>query len=283
MANIFKTSLLLIALTALLLFVGGLIGGRGGMMFALVFAFFLNFFSWWYSDSIVLKLYRARPLSEEEAPHIYRIVRRLAQNAEIPMPRLYVVPTETPNAFATGRNPSKGVVAVTTGLLNLLNEKEIEGVIAHEIAHIKHRDTLISTVVATVAGAIMMLANMARWAAIFGGFSRDDDNAGGIIGLLAVSILAPIAAILINAAISRSREFHADETGAKIAGSPQGLMSALEKLHYASMKIPFRNVNPATSHMFIVNPLAGRKMSIFNLFATHPPIEKRIERLSTLM
>jgi heat shock protein HtpX len=279
MTNVLRTTVLLAALTALFLVIGGAIGGNQGMFVAFIFALLMNFASYWFSDKIVLTMYRAREVSPREAPELYRLVQRLAQHAGIPMPRVYIIPSDAPNAFATGRNPQHGALAVTEGILRLLNEEELAGVLAHELGHIRNRDTLIMTVAATLAGAITMLAHMAQWGAIFGGFGRrDDEDSGGsgVFGLLLMAILAPIAATLIQLAISRSREFFADSTGAAIASSPQGLARALEKLHYASQRLPME-ANPATAHLFIVNPLTGG--SLLNLFSTHPPIEERIRRL----
>ncbi len=248
------------------------------MVIAFFFAMIMNFGSYWFSDKIVLKMYRARPVSEAEAPGLHRTVRQLAQQAGLPMPRICIMPSESPNAFATGRNPEHAVEAVTQGIINILDENELKGVLAHELAHVKHRDILIGSVAATLAGVIMMVASMARWTALFGGFgSRDDDDGGGMIGLIAMSILAPLAAMLIQMAISRSREYAADAAGASYAGSPQGLARALQKISSASRQIPM-NAQPATAHMFIMNPLSGK--SLMNLFATHPPVEKRIERLT---
>lgn len=277
MGNTFRTAVLLAALTVLIMLVGQVLGGRQGMMIAFFFAAIMNLGSYWFSDKIVLAMYRAKPVSEAQAPQLYRIVRQLALQAGLPMPRITLIPSDSPNAFATGRNPEHAVVAVTQGILRLLDENELRGVLAHELAHIKHRDILIGSVAATLAGAIMMLANMARWAALFGGFgSRDDDNGGGMIGLIAMSILAPLAAMLIQMAISRSREYAADASGASYAGSPVGLARALEKISTASRRTPMK-AEPATAHMFIMNPLSGR--SLMSLFSTHPPVEKRIERL----
>ncbi|MBC7357088.1 MAG: zinc metalloprotease HtpX [Desulfacinum sp.] len=280
MGNRFRTTLLLAALTVLIVWIGRLLGGPQGMAIALVFAVVMNFGSYWFSDKIVLAMYRAQPVDEREAPELYNMVRELAASAGLPMPKVYIIPSETPNAFATGRNPEHAVVAVTEGLLRLLSAHEVRGVLAHELAHIKNRDILIGTIAASLAGAIMFLADMARWAAIFGGFRGNDDEgegAGGLIGTLILAIVAPIAAMLIQMAISRSREYLADETGARIAGHPESLASALEKLAVASQRIPMVEAKPATAHMFIVNPLSGR--SLVNLFSTHPPIEERIRRL----
>ncbi len=277
MTNVLKTTVLLAALTALFLVIGGAIGGNQGLFIAFVFALLMNFASYWFSDKIVLSIYGAREVGLQEAPDLYRLIQRLAQRAGIPMPRVYLIPSDAPNAFATGRNPQHGAVAVTEGILRMLDEDELAGVLAHEMGHIRNRDTLIMTVAATLAGAITMLAHMAQWGAIFGMGRRDDeDSGGGVLGLLFMAILAPIAATLIQLAISRSREYFADSTGAAIAGSPSGLARALEKLHYASQRLPM-SANPATAHLFIVNPLAGG--SWVNLFSTHPPIEERIRRL----
>ena len=276
--NTIKTGLLLGALTGLLMLIGGFFGGQNGVVMAFVFAMVLNFGSYWFSDKIVLSMYHAQPVSESEAPELYHMVRNLAMKASLPMPRVYVIPDDTPNAFATGRNEEHAVVAVTQGILRILNRDELEGVISHELSHIKHRDILIGSIAATIAGAIVMLANMAQWAAMFGGTSRDDDEggSGGIIGLILMAILAPIAATIIQMAISRSREYLADDGGANISGKPYGLANALDKLSRASEAIPMQ-ANPSTAHMFIVNPLTGR--SLMHLFSTHPPIEERIARL----
>lgn len=273
LGNQIRTTLLLGILTGVLLFFGGLIGGRGGMMFALILAAGLNFGSYWFSDRIVLSMYQAREVSRNQAPQLFETVERLARRAELPMPRVYIIPKDAPNAFATGRNPQHAVVAVTEGLLQRMDRDELAGVLAHELAHIKDRDILVSSIAATLAGAIMMLANMARWSAIFGGFGGDDEGPG-IFGLLLTSILAPIAAILVQMGISRSREYLADQEGAKIAGSSEGLARALEKLGADSGRL---QANPATSHLFIVNPLSGGGLR--NLFSTHPPLEERIARL----
>ncbi len=256
--------------------VGKMIGGTGGMMIALIFAGGMNFFSYWYSDKIVLKMYKAEEATEEEASLAYRMVNVLSKEAGLPMPKVYIIPQDSPNAFATGRNPENAVVAVTRGLLNTMNPDELAGVLAHELSHVKNRDILIGTIAATMAGAIMMIANIAKWSAIFGGFRGDDDDGGGFIGLIAMAIIAPIAAMLIQMAISRSREYLADDTAAKITGNSEGLASALEKLEAYSRRIPMQ-AQPATAHMFITNPLAGRNMMKF--FSTHPPIEKRIALL----
>jgi heat shock protein HtpX len=280
MTNVLRTTVLLAALTALFLVIGGAIGGNQGVFIAFVFALLMNFTSYWFSDKIILRMYGAREVSLREAPELYRLVQRLAQRAGIPMPRVYLIPSDAPNAFATGRNPQHGAVAVTEGIMRMLDEDELAGVLAHELGHIRNRDTLIMTVAATLAGAITMLAHMAQWGALFGFGRRDDnDSGGGVLGLLFMAILAPIAATLIQLAISRSREYFADSTGAAVAGSPSGLARALEKLHYASQRLPME-ANPATAHLFIVNPLAGG--SWVTLFSTHPPIEERIRRLRRL-
>ncbi|MDY6825407.1 MAG: zinc metalloprotease HtpX [Thermodesulfobacteriota bacterium] len=276
MTNQIRTALLLGALTGVIILAGGLIGGRVGIIIALVLAAGMNFFSYWYSDKIILKMYRARPITPDEAPDLHRLVESLCRRAGLPMPKVFIMPEEAPNAFATGRNPDNAVVAVTQGLIRYMNEQELAGVIAHELGHVKNRDILIGSIAATLAGAIMVLASFARWAAIFGGVGRDDDDGGGIIGLIAMSILAPVAAMMIQMAISRSREYLADSTSADITGNPDGLASALEKLGAYSKKIPFK-AEPATAHMFITNPLAGK--NLMNLFSTHPPIERRIARL----
>lgn len=276
-ANQLRTTLLLGVLTGVLLFFGGLFGGRVGMILALLLAAALNFGSYWFSDRIVLSMYRAEEISRNQAPELYDIVERLARRAGLPMPRVYIIPKEAPNAFATGRNPDHAVVAVTRGLVDLMDREELSGVLAHELAHVKDRDILVSSIAATLAGAIMMLANMARWSAIFGGFGGGDDEGGlGIVGLLVTSILAPIAAVLVQMGISRSREYLADQEGAEIAGSPEGLARALEKLGAYSGRMPMK-ANPATSHLFIVNPLSGG--GVRSLFSTHPPLEERIARL----
>jgi heat shock protein HtpX len=276
MGNQIRTALLLAAMTVFLILIGRLIGGPTGMVVAFVFAIGMNFFSYWFSDKIVLRMYRAQEVTEQQAPELYEMVATLARRAELPMPRVYVIPKETPNAFATGRNPQHAVVAVTQGLLKLMNRDEIMGVLAHEMAHVNNRDILIGSIAATMAGAIMMLASMARWAAIFGGGRRDNNGGMGGIGLIVMSILAPIGAMVIQMAISRSREYLADATGARLAGSSKGLASALEKLGAYSKQLPM-DASPQTAHMFIVNPLSGRSM--MSLFSTHPPMEERIARL----
>jgi heat shock protein HtpX len=276
-----KTLMLLTALTVLFVAIGSLLGGRQGMVMAFGLAVLMNFFSYWFSDKIVLAMYRAKEVSETEAPQLVQQVRMGAQQAGLPMPRVYIIPSASPNAFATGRNPSHAAVAVTQGILDLLSRDELDGVLAHELAHVKNRDILFQTIAATVAGAISMLAMMARWGAIFGGSGgRDRDSNGGLIGLLVAAIVAPIAAMFIQMAISRSREYAADATGAKICGRPLSLASALRKLHAGTHRRPM-DANPATAHMFIVNPLSGR--SFASLFSTHPPVEERIARLENMV
>jgi heat shock protein HtpX len=279
--NTIKTGLLLGAMTGLLMLIGGLFGGQQGVLIAFIFAMVMNLGSYWFSDKIVLRMYNAQAVSEQEAPELYAMVKNLALRASMPMPRVYIIPGDTPNAFATGRNEQHAVVAVTEGILRILGKDELEGVIAHELTHIRNHDILIGSIAATLAGAIVMLANMAQWAAMFGGAGRDDDEGGGsnIVGLILMAVLAPIAATLIQMAISRSREYLADAGGAKISGKPYGLAGALEKLSRASQTMPME-ANPSTAHMFIVNPLTGR--SLMNLFSTHPPIEERIARLRSM-
>ena len=276
--NNLKPVLLLGLLTGLFLFIGGLAGGRGGMMTALVIAALMNFVSYWFSDKIVLRAYRARELEENEAPRIRAIVQELSQNAGIPLPRIYLIDQDAPNAFATGRDPQHAAVALTRGITEVMNEEELKGVIAHELSHVLHRDTLISTVAATLAGAIMFLAYQMRWLGFFYG-GRDDDKRGGIFGLLLMTILAPIAATLIQLSISRSREYKADEGSARLTHNPEGLAEALEKLTAYAKRIPLP-VTGQTAHLFIVSPLSGR--SLMSLFSTHPPIEERIARLRAM-
>ncbi len=277
MGNTFKTAFLLTALTLLLMFIGRYFGGQSGMLLALVFAAVMNFVSYFFSDKIALAMYRAKPVTREELPRAYAAVERLAPKMGIPMPKIYVIPTESPNAFATGRNPKHASVAVTHGILGLLNDEELEGVLAHELGHVNNRDILISSVAATIAGAITMLASMGRFAMIFGGGGgRDDRRGGGLAGLFML-ILAPIAASLIQLAVSRSREYQADATGAHFTGNPYALASALQKLDAYSRQVPMA-ASPSTAHLFIIQPLLG--MNFGNLFSTHPPIAKRIERLT---
>lgn len=278
MGNTFKTAFLLTALTLLLLFIGRIFGGQNGMLIALVFAAVLNFVSYFYSDKIALSMYRAEPVTREELPRAYQVVERLTQKIGIPMPKMYVIPTDSPNAFATGRNPDHASVAVTQGILGLLNDEELEGVLAHELGHVRNRDILISSIAATVAGAITYLAEIARWGMIFGGYERDsNDRGGGGFGALLMLILAPIAAMLIQLAVSRSREYQADESGARYTGNPYALASALSKLDAYSKRLPLR-ATPSTAHLFIVQPFLG--MNFGSMFSTHPPIAKRIERLT---
>ena len=271
-----RTGLLMAILTGLLMGIGYLFGGPNWAFMMFLFSLAFNFITYWYSDKIVLGWYNARIVDESEAPELYAIVRDLAERAGLPTPRVAIIPSETPNAFATGRDPKHAVVAVTTSLLKLLNRDELEGVIGHELTHVKNRDMLIGTFAAAMAGAIIQLAYWARWIAIFGGFGDDRDGDNVIVAIL-IAILAPIAAMLIQAAVSRSREFLADEGGARLSGKPQALASALMKIEGAVRYRPMREGNPATAHMFIINPFRG--MSIANLFSTHPPTEARIERL----
>jgi heat shock protein HtpX len=278
MGNQLKTALLLGILTALIIIFGNMLGGQGGMMIGFIFALGLNFFSYWFSDKIVLRMYKAEEVTEAQEPELFAMVHRLTAAAGLPMPKVYIIPDESANAFATGRNPEHAAIAVTQGILRLLGRQELEGVLAHELAHVKNRDILIGTVAAVLAGVITYIAHMAQWAAMFGGFSRDDDDegGGGLLGTILLAILAPIAALLIQMAISRSREYLADETGARFAGTPSGLAGALEKLESSSQRTPL-NANPATENMFIVKPFTGG--GVMNLFSTHPRIEERVRRL----
>lgn len=277
--NTFKTVFLLTALTLFLVFLGGHFGGRDGMVLAFLIAAAMNFFSYFYSDKLALSMYRAQPATREELPRVYQVVERMTQRLGLPMPKIYVIPSGSPNAFATGRNPSHASVAVTQGILDLLNDEELEGVLAHELGHVKNRDILTSSIAATLAGAITLLARMGWWASLFGGYGggRDDRDRGGGFGALLMLILAPIAATLIQLAVSRSREYEADATGAHITGNPYALASALEKLEAYSKRIPLA-ASPSTAHLFIVAPLLSGA-DFANLFSTHPPIAKRIERL----
>lgn len=278
--NGLKTMVLMVALTLLLVWAGAAIGGKSGMTMALTFALIMNMVTYWFSDKIVLRMYGAQEVREAEAPELFSTVRTLAQKASIPMPKVYIIQNDSPNAFATGRNPSHAAVAVTTGIMRILNRDELSGVIGHELAHVKHRDILIGTVAATIAGAISYLAQMAHWAMLFGGRGSDDEDSGNPLAALLMMIVGPIAALLIQMAISRSREYSADEGGARISGSPYFLANALKKLHIASQRIPLE-ANPATAHMFIISPLTGR--GLLTLFSTHPPIEERITRLETMV
>jgi heat shock protein HtpX len=278
MGNTFKTAFFLTALTLLLLFIGQYFGGQNGMILALCFAAVMNFVSYFFSDRIALAMYRAQPVTREQLPRGYAIIERLTQKIGLPMPKIYVIPTESPNAFATGRNPRHASVAVTHGILGLLTDEELEGVLAHELGHVNNRDILISSVAATVAGAITMLAHMGRWAMIFGGYERDSrDNRGGGLGALLMLFVAPIAAALIQLAVSRSREYQADATGAHFTGNPYALASALQKIDAYSRRLPMQ-ATPSTAHLFIIQPFLG--ISFSSLFSTHPPVAKRIERLT---
>lgn len=278
--NRVKTTFLLTSLTLLLVATGQALGGHAGMLIAFLFAGGMNFFSYWYSDRLFLRLYKAREVSETDDPVLYRMVYRLAHQAKLPMPKVYIIPSETPNAFATGRNPRHASVAATEGLKRLLSEKELEGVMAHELAHIQNRDTLISTLAATLAGAIAMLGNMIQWAAIFGGRSSDEEGGSSLTGMLATAFIAPLAAMLIQMAVSRSREYLADAAGARICGDPSALANALRKLQHGAESVPMAEATPATSHLFIVNPLTGG--ALLRLFSTHPPMDERIARLEAM-
>ncbi len=280
MTNWIKTVLLLGFMTGLLLWAGEVFGGRGGMTIALVIAAVLNLGSWYFSDTIALKMHRAQPVTEAEAPGLYSVVAELTQNAGLPMPRLYIIPEMQPNAFATGRSPRHAAVAVTQGLLETMDREELKGVLAHELGHVKHRDILISSIAATLAGAITFIARMAGWALMFGGYGGRDDRGGGALGGLLFYLLAPIAALVIQLAVSRSREYAADAEGARIAGTPFGLASALRKLAAYTSRVPMRTAQATTAHMMIANPFGGRGM--MSLFATHPPIEERIRRLEAM-
>jgi heat shock protein HtpX len=278
--NQVKTAMLLAAMTALFLFVGYSLGGRSGLVLAGMMALITNFVSYWWSDRIVLKTYGARELSPDQAPELFRIIRELCSRDGLPMPRVYTVPDQSPNAFATGRNPEHAAVAVTEGIVRLLDAEELKGVLGHELSHVKHRDTLISTVAATIAGALGMLTNMAMWGRMAGGGSRDDDRRGNpLLGLVGI-ILAPMAAAVIRMAISRSREYSADESGAEVSGNPMALASALAKIESWSQRIPMSEGSPTTAHLFIINPFRSGGMA--QLFSTHPPTAQRIERLQVL-
>src|SRR5258705_5119505 len=278
MGNTFKTAFLLTALTLLLMAVGRALGGPNGMLLALGIAVVTNFVAYFFSDKIALRTYRAQAVTREQLPRVYNVVERLTQKIGLPMPKIYVIPTDSPNAFATGRNPKHASVAVTEGIVNLLNDEELEGVLAHELGHVNNRDILISSIAATLAGAITYLGQMGRFAMIFGGTGGDrDERRGGGLGALLMLILAPIAAMLIQLAVSRSREYHADETGAQLTGNPYALASALSKLDAYSKRVPMA-ASPSTAHLFIIQPLLG--VNVGSLFSTHPPIAKRIERLT---
>jgi heat shock protein HtpX len=277
--NQLKTLFLMTLLTIMLVGIGALLGGKSGMTIALLMAFGMNFITYWFSDKIVLKMYGARSITESEAPDYYNMVRRLATSAGLPMPKVYIIDEDQPNAFATGRNPEHGAVAVTSGIMRILSREELEGVIGHELAHIKHRDILVSTMVATIAGAITYLAQMAQWSMIFGGRRDDGEDGGGLFSTIVMMIVGPIAAMLVQMAISRSREYLADAGGARIAGNPRYLADALRKMERAAHQTPM-NANPATAQMFIVNPLSGG--GLLRLFSTHPPMEERIARLESM-
>lgn len=277
--NIFKTMILMALLTGLMVAVGGSLGGSQGAFVMLIISLGMNFFTYWFSDSMILKSYDAREISEQDSPQLYNIVKNLAQKADLPMPRVYVINSPVPNAFATGRNPSHAAVAVTTGIMQVLDYNEISGVLGHELAHVKHRDILIGTIAAAMAGVISMIAQIAQWGAILGS-SRDEENNGGAIGFIVTAIIAPFAAMLIQMAISRSREYDADKTGGELCGDPRYLASALEKIeYYARNSQPMQQAGTATAHMFIVNPLEGSKKVLKNLFSTHPATEERISLL----
>lgn len=279
MNSFFKTTFLLGAMTGLLMLIGGLLGGRNGIAIAFIFAAVFNFVSYWFSDKMVLAAYRAQPLDASSAPELYSIVNELAQSAGIPMPRLYMIDSDTPNAFATGRNPSHAAVAVTRGIMRICDREELKGVIGHELSHVINRDILTSSIAATLAGAIMMVASFVRWGAIFGLGRSDEDEGGGIVGLILIGVLAPIAATLIQLAISRTREYQADASGARLTHNPYNLANALRKLEASNERMPL-DASPATAHLFIVNPLSAQ--GIARLFSTHPPIEERIRRLEQM-
>ena len=280
MSNFIKTAFLLGLLTGLLMLIGGLIGGPRGVLIFFLIAVGMNFFTYWFSDKMVLRAYNAQPLSQGDAPELYNIVRELAAAAKIPMPKLYLIPTDTPNAFATGRNPRHAAVAVTSGIMRLCNWEELKGVLGHELSHVINRDILTSTIAATLAGTVMLIASVARWGAIFGGFGgREDEEGGGILGLIVLAILAPIAATLIQLAISRTREYQADASGARLTHHPLYLANALRKLEAGNERLPM-DAGPATAHLFIVNPLSTA--GLMRLFFTHPPIEERIARLEQM-
>lgn len=279
--NMIKTTMLMALMMILLVVLGGVVGGKGGALLMFFVSLAMNFFSYWFSDSIVLKMYGARPLTESDAPELYRLVADLAARASLPMPKVCLIESQTPNAFATGRDPSHAAVAVTRGIVGVLSREELSGVLAHELSHIKHRDTLISTIAAAMGSAISMLAYMAQWSAIFGR-SDDDEGAGGIVGTLLAVLVAPLAATIIQLAISRSREYDADKAGGEICGNPRYLARALEKISSAAQALPpmrEAEARPATSNLFIINPLAGSRQAFMSLFSTHPPTAERIQRL----
>ena len=277
--NTLKTAVLMALLTGILVVVGGSLGGSEGAMLMLLISLGMNFFSYWFSDSIVLKSYGAREITNAEAPDLYQLVAKLAEKAELPMPKVCIINSDVPNAFATGRNPSHAAVAVTTGIMRALDYNELSGVLAHELSHVKHRDTLISTIAASIAGVISMIAQIAQFAAIFGGRSSDDDRDGGIVGSLVTIIIAPLAAAVIQMAISRSREYDADKSGGEICGNPMYLANALQKIERYAQHAVLPNATQATSHLFIINPLSGAKKAFSSLFSTHPATSDRIERL----
>ena len=275
--NIFKTTILMALLTGIMVAIGGAIEGSTGAMIMLVISLGMNFFSYWFSDSMVLKMYNAKEISESDSPQLFNIVKNLAKKADLPMPRVYIINSDVPNAFATGRNPSHAAVAVTTGIMRALDTNEISGVLGHEMAHVKHRDILTGTIAASMAGVISLVANIVQWGAIFG--TRSDDDNGGMIGTLATIIIAPLAASLIQMAISRSREYDADKTGGELCGNPLYLASALEKIEYYAQRNTLEHSTTSTAHMFIVNPLEGASVKLKNLFSTHPPTDDRIAKL----
>jgi heat shock protein HtpX len=279
LTNRLKTVVLLSALTALFLWIGRALGGQGGLMIALVFAALMNIGAYWFSDKIVLAMYRAKPVTPLQEPELYSVVEQLAQQNGMPMPKVYIIPEQTPNAFATGRNPDNAAVAVTVGLMELLDRRELKGVLSHELGHVKNRDTLISAVAATLAGALSMLADMAMWGSMLGGRSNDREGGNPLAGLVGI-ILAPIAGVLIQSAISRSREFLADQAGAHTTGDPLALASALLKIESVARRLPMRQGHPATAHLFIINPFRGQ--SLLQLFSTHPPTRERVARLEAM-
>ncbi len=281
MSSFFKTTMLLAMLTGLIMLIGGLLGGRGGLAIAFIFAIGMNFFSYWFSDKMVLRAYGAQPLDQSNAPELHSIVSELAEAARIPMPKLYLIDSDTPNAFATGRNPKHAAVAVTRGIMRICSRDELKGVIGHELSHVINRDILVSSVAATLAGVVMFVGSIARWGAIFGGFGgRDEDERGGLFGLLFMAIVAPFAAMLIQLAISRTREYQADASGARLTHNPLLLANALRKLETANERMPMTDATPSTAHLFIVNPLNAA--GIQRMFSTHPPIEERIRRLEQM-
>lgn len=281
MSSFLKTTILLAALTGIIMLIGGMLGGRGGLAIAFIFAIGMNFFSYWFSDKMVLRAYHAQPLDQSNAPELYGIVSELAESARIPMPRLYLIDSDTPNAFATGRNPRHAAVAVTRGIMRICSREELKGVIGHELSHVINRDILVSSVAATLAGVVMFIGSMARWGAIFGGFGgRDEDERGGLFGLIFMALVAPLAAAMIQLAISRTREYQADASGARLTHNPLLLANALRKLETANERMPMPDASPSTAHLFIVNPLSAE--GIQRMFSTHPPIEERIRRLEQM-